>query len=203
MWYIDKMFHIGDLADFHYISRHQTDPTALGPLEELEATKEELSRWVSAFPEMSLCIGNHDTILERQAASLGIPSEFLRNLNELFDLPDTWVWQDRWVLNEGTNYVTVIEHGLGSNGMYGAKNTAKNYMCNYIQGHSHAHAGVFWVDGLFKSVYGMQVGCGMSPDKYFSKYAKHFKNAQSYGCGIVLDIDTPDPTPMFRRMHIE
>lgn len=193
---IDEFIHVGDLVDFHYISRHITEPDADNAIVELDKAKEELVRWVDKFPNLKICKGNHDMIPYRQAGTLGIPKKFLKSLNELLELPDTWTWHHSIVIDD-----IVVEHGLGSGGKYGAFNTALKYMCNYVQGHTHSYGSVLWHEGFFKSVFGMQVGCGVDKKKYHSRYGKNiFKHGLALGCGVVLNADTPDKTPLFVRM---
>ncbi len=178
---IEQWVHIGDVVDHHYISRHPTEPEALNPIQEVALAKEELQRWAEAIPQMYICTGNHDQIPERRAEELGMPELFLRPMNEVYGLPDTWVWRDRFTIFDRT----LMEHGLGSNGMYGAKNTSKSLGCSYIQGHTHAHAAVFDLPRPFGNCQAMNVGCLMDTDKYFAKYGKRYKIPVSLGMGIV------------------
>lgn len=180
---VDQIVQIGDLVDFHYISRHPTDPVALNPAQELELAKEELSNWTALFPHVKCCYGNHDLIPVRQAATLGMPGELIVPLNEMLGLPDTWEWANAWDVDG-----VIYEHGLGSNGMYGCKNTALKYRKSYVQGHTHSYAGVHYLDGPVDTIFGMNVGCGVDYHKYHSKYGRHiFKVKPSIGCGIVVD----------------
>lgn len=59
-WNCDTVVHIGDLIDSHATSRHPSVPDAYGPGDELEYTIKKLSKWYEAFPNMKVCIGNHD-----------------------------------------------------------------------------------------------------------------------------------------------
>lgn len=190
---IDRLVQIGDLVDFHYISRHPTETDALNAIQELDEAKKEIKRWTREFPDMQICQGNHDMIPYRQASSMMIPPEFMRSLNDLLDLPDTWTWHRYIKIGN-----TVIEHGLGSGGMYGAKRTAEKYRCNYIQGHTHSYGGVWWLDGPFDRLFAMQVGCGVDTSKYFMRYGRDiFKHNVALGCGVVLDADSKNPLPIY------
>ncbi len=184
-WGVKQWVHIGDMIDHHYISRHPTEPEAMNPIEEWYMAKHELRRWVQAIPDMTILKNSHDRIPERQAMTLGMPELFLRPLNEVYGLPDTWVWADRVQLFNRT----LIEHGLGSNGMYGAKNTAKNLGCSWIQGHTHAHGAVFDLPRPTGDCAAMNVGCLMDESKYFAKYGQNFKIPVSLGMGICLADD--------------
>lgn len=184
-WGVKQWVHIGDMIDHHYISRHPIEPEALNPIQEVALAKKEIKRWVKAIPKMSICINSHDRIPERRAAELGMPELFLRPLSEVYNLPDTWVWGKRFGLFERT----IIEHGLGSNGMYGAKNTAKALGCSWVQGHTHAHAAVFDLPRPFGDCQAMNVGCLMDTSKYFAKYGENFKIPVSLGMGVICADD--------------
>lgn len=185
-WGVEQWVCVGDLVDHHYISRHPNETDALNPIEEIDAVRYELSKWVKAIPNLHLCRGNHDLIPSFRAASLGMPELFLKSLNEVYDLPDTWVWQDGYHLFDRT----LVDHGMGSNGMYGAKNTANKLGCSYIQGHTHAYGAVFDLPRPFGDCAAMNVGCLMDQEKYNARYAKYyFKVPVSLGMGIACSDD--------------
>ena len=184
-WGIEQWVHVGDLIDHHYISRHPTEPEALNPIQEVQAAKDELARWVKAIPEMYICTNSHDRIPERRAKELGMPDLFLRSINEVYNLPDSWRWHDRYKLFDRT----IISHGLGSTGMYAAKNTAKILGCSFIQGHTHAHGAVFDLPRPTGDCCAMNVGCLMDEHKYHAKYGENYKTPVSLGMGVALADD--------------
>jgi len=183
---VTDVIFIGDIVDHHYIGFHQNEVDALNPIEEGILAKEELARWVKAFPKAKICRGNHDDLPMRVARAMGLPPDFfLKSLNAVYDLPDAWEWSERWDIDE-----VIYEHGLGSNGMYGAKNTAIKLGSSYVQGHTHAHAAVFDIPKARYKMAAMNVGCLMDSEKYNARYAKlFFKVPVSLGCGIVYAHD--------------
>lgn len=174
----------GDIIDHHYISFHNNELDANNPIQEWNAAVKELTRWVKAFPKMKLCLGNHDERPGRAAKSMGMPEEiFMRPLNDIYGLPKLWVWKPSWDINN-----VIYEHGIGSNGMYGAKNTAIKYGSSYVQGHTHAHGAVFDVPQKRHHLCAMNVGALIDKEKYHSRYAKMiYKIEMSLGCGIVYN----------------
>jgi len=180
-WGVKQWLHIGDMIDHHYISRHPTEPEAFNPIQEVALVRKELQRWTKAIPNLFICTNSHDRIPARQAKTLGMPELFLRPLNEVYNLPDTWVWSDRFTIFDRT----LIEHGLGSTGMYGAKNTSKNLGCSWVQGHTHAHGATFDLPRPTGDCAAMNVGCLMDEKKYFAKYGENFKIPVSLGMGII------------------
>lgn len=180
---VEQVVHIGDVVDHHYISRWPIELDALSPQEEWLQTKVELARWVKQFPEMFLCKGNHDDIPERRLKDLGLPADiYLRTLNDIYDLPQTWIWSEQFLVFDSV----LIEHGLGSGGMYGAKNTANKLGVSYVQGHTHSHAAVFDIPRPLKNASAMNVGCLVDANKYNARYGRlYFKVPMSHGCGVI------------------
>jgi len=184
-WGVQQWVHIGDMFDHHYISRHPTEPEALNPIQEHAAAMKEVQRWVKAIPDLVILQNSHDRIPIRQAETTGMPELFLRPLSEIYNLPDTWLWEQRVTIFDRT----IMEHGLGSGGMYGAKRTANNLGCSWVQGHTHAHAAVFNLPRPTGDCMAMNVGCLMDEDKYFAKYGQNFKIPVSLGMGVIKDDD--------------
>jgi predicted phosphodiesterase len=177
---VNKVVCGGDLVDHHFISRHVSEPDALNPIDELELAKKELKKWVAEFPKVKVCRGNHDAIPTRQAKELGIPKHFLKGLNELYDLPDTWEWADQWEI-DGVMY----EHGLGAGGMYGFKQLALAYGQSVVTGHTHSNGGVLYVASPNRILFGANGGCGMDVEGYAGRYGKNYKYKPTLGCVIV------------------
>lgn len=191
---VKQVVSIGDLVDHHYISRHPIEVDAFNPIDEFFEAKRELQRWAKAFPKMYICRGNHDLIPQRRLAELGIPADvFLKAMNEIYDLPESWIWDEQFtVFND-----VLIEHGMGSNGMYGARNTAIKLGCSYVQGHTHSYGGVFDIPRAFKNNAAMNVGCLLDPNKYFARYGKNvFIVPPSIGCGVIHSVNHMEFIPM-------
>jgi len=180
---VDKVVHIGDLVDNHAASRFQSELKAMNVEEELELTVKALKPWIEAFPEMNLCLGNHDRIPGRQAKSVGIPQSFIKTFEELYELPST-IKCDMTFEIDGVHY----DHGLGSGGMYGAKNTSQKMGQSFVQGHTHMHAGVYYnSDAKGRTYFGMNVGCGIDQSAYAFNYAAGMRGELTLGCGIVVE----------------
>lgn len=181
-WGVTDVVHIGDLIDFHRASRHVSEPGAMTIMDELEMTIEALRKWKHAFPHVYWCKGNHDMIPYRQAKELGMPEEFIKSLHQLLELPETWELEYHHVLDG-----CYFEHGLGSGGMYGAKNTSLKYRMNYVQGHTHANAGIFYNSGPNDTIFGMNVGAGCDASHISQSYGENYKSKITHGCGIVVN----------------
>lgn len=191
---VEQIVSIGDIVDHHYISFHTSEVDAPNSRQEFRKAKKELRRWYKAFPEVYICKGNHDELPARQAKALGMdPEIFLKSLNQIYGMPKTWRWAEHFTMSDEL----WIEHGLGSGGMYGCKNTALKKGCSYVQGHTHAHAAVFHIPLAFKKMQAMNVGCLMDTEKYNARYGKQFyKVPMSHGCGIIHAPDELQFVPM-------
>ena len=179
---VTQVVHIGDVVEHSKISRHVSDPAIDDAVTEFEKTKKAMKRWTDEFPEVSVCVGNHDAIPARQAKELGIPKQFLRSLNNMYDLPESWIFKDHHVI-DGVWY----EHGLGSSGLYGMRNTALKMRCSYVMGHTHKGGGVLYMSGPTDTIFGLNCGCGVDADHKLMKYGKNFKEKVTLGCGIVIN----------------
>ena len=179
---VNKIVHICDVVDHHQPARHDSEPGADAVLLELKKAKKALKKWSKEFPEVSVCIGNHDAIPARQAKRMGMPEEFMKSYNDLLGLPEGWDFQDKHIIDD-----VFYEHGLGSGGMYGAKNTSLKYRMSYVQGHTHANAGVFYNAGPKDMIFGLNVGSGCNASATVMKYGQDYKSKITLGCGIVVD----------------
>lgn len=188
---VTDVVHIGDVVDHHFISRHVSEPDALNPIDELDISIKRLKKWAAKFPDVKWCEGNHDAIPQRQIKTLGMPLRYLKNLNEIYELPKTWEMKDHWEIDN-----VWYEHGISSTGMYGAKNTAMRYRTNLVVGHAHAHAGVHHLSSPKDNIWGLNVGCGVDEKSINMRYGKKYKDRVCIGCGIVIDGKIPFFVPM-------
>lgn len=177
---VGQIVHIGDIVDNHAISRHKTEPVADGVISEYEKAKAMVEEWASVFPNMTITIGNHDSILERQASELGVPSAFLKSQKELYEMPKGWNMVEDIIIDN-----VLYKHGVGSGGMHGAYNSARRQCMSVVQGHTHSFAGTQSIATPQKLWFGMSVGCGIDVDAYAFLYGKYMENRPILGCGIV------------------
>ena len=166
---------IGDVIDHHYSSFHGADPDGHGGRMELKLAIERLSRWYKAFPNAYVTIGNHDRIICRKAFAGGIPSEWIKDYNEVLKTPN-WDFVHRVVINN-VQYV----HGEGGT----AKTKAKSDMMSTVQGHLHSQLYTEYQMGVGKIIFGKQLGCGIDFEKYAFAYAKAGKRP-ALGCGVTI-----------------
>ena len=177
---VTKIVHIGDFVDCHAISRHISEPNAMGAELEYEQALKAVAAWTARFPEAILCSGNHDSIPARQAKELGIPEVFMKNTKELWNLPHTWQVVDEIVIND-----VYYKHGVGNGGIYGAANLAKNMSMSSVMGHLHSCGFCHYLANPVKLWFGLAVGCGIDIKAYAFRYGKALPRRPILGCGIV------------------
>lgn len=183
---------LGDLIDMHAISRHGAEPCALGAYSELDLARQRLKLYTTLIPECDRIKGNHDIRVERQAASVGIGSMFLRDIDDVLDLPDGWKQIPDESIIDGVLYA----HGLNWTGKNGALNKAINEGVSVCIGHSHAFGGVSYQTNKTKTIFGMYAGCGVNREAYAFAYGKYAKHRETLGCGIVFGPTSAEFVPM-------
>ena len=177
----DTVVHIGDIVDWHGISFHARHPDAPGVCDEFDLAYKEIQKWRKAFPQMMVCIGNHDERITRLAESVNIPSKFLRNYTEIWNTPK-WAWNVDFTIDDVYYF-----HGTGFGGLHPAFNVSRQMCMSVVMGHIHSRAGITWHVSPQKRWFGMDVGCGIDDKRYAFAYGKHMKRKSVISCGVVID----------------
>ena len=177
----NQVIFIGDCADNHFSSYHETSADGMGGADELELTIKRIARWYNAFNEVGtkVIIGNHDRMIMRKAQTSAIPSKWIKSYKEVLEVPN-WEFTERYE-QDNVQYI----HGEG--GM--AYTKCKADLRNTVQGHLHTLAGCQQFVGRKFRVFGMQVGCGIDFSSYAMAYAKYGKKP-AIGCAVVLNNGT-------------
>ena len=182
---------LGDLVDFHVLSKYKAEPQAMDAYRELDKAIETVERYVKAFPNCKMTLGNHDIRPEKLAASVGIGARLLRSYKELIGLPKTWELAYEFVV-DGVLY----KHGINCLGKDGAINTAIQERMSTVIGHSHSFGGIKYVANAKNTIFGMNIGCGIDTEAYAFAYGRHDKYSPTLGCGIVFGSDYAIYVPM-------
>lgn len=190
----DTVVHIGDEVDAHALSRHVHDPSGMSAGAEFEAAYNDLQKWFKEFPEVSVCIGNHSQRMFSRAKEFGIPYNYLKKYRDIWDAPDTWVWEYNWEING-----VLFTHGTNNSGLYPHANLAKKYRQSVVMGHCHTVAGVEWMASHKDLIFGMCVGSGMDKDTYAADYAITFASKPIISCGVITDYGK---NPFIVRMEL-
>lgn len=172
----DRVVFIGDIIDNHASSYHESDPDGHSAGAELDIAIKEVGKWYRAFPEATVCIGNHDRIVNRKAFTAGIAKKWIREYGDVLGTP-TWNFVESIDI-DGVVYC----HGDSKK----AFQRASSNMQSVVQGHYHPESYVIWKTGSNCRVFGMQVGCGIDKDSYAMAYGKYGPHP-SVGCGVIFN----------------
>lgn len=174
--------HIGDLVDNHAISYHEHDPNGLSPKDEINEAKKRLRDWYKAFPEVFLCRGNHDRMVDRKGRTVGLPECVFKPFREIWDLPAGWKDDFRWEIDN-----VIYEHGTGYSGDNAHLKVAYNNRQSTVIGHTHSQGAIGYLANEKDCVFGMNVGSGIDRHTYAMDYGRDFKRKPIIGVGVVTD----------------
>lgn len=180
-YHCNKFIHIGDLVDFHAISRFDPHPEAKGAIDEYELAKKNIAKWYKTFPGLTITQGNHDLRVYRAAAEQGLPDRFLKGYNELFGTPK-WKWV-KDIIIDGVYYF----HGTGVSGMHPAFNTMQKMLLPTVMGHIHSAGGIKWRANPERRIFGMDVGCGVDDSHISFQYGENIKVRSILSAGVVIE----------------
>jgi predicted phosphodiesterase len=184
--------HIGDLVDNHAVSYHDHDPDGRSPGDEFKLALDNCDKWYEAFPEVFICIGNHDRLPFRKAFTAGLPKNWLKSYQEMFNSPKGWKWDFVHKLNG-----VIFQHGTGLSGEMAAINAARENRQSTVIGHLHTVCNTRFLASHKDLIFGMSVGCGIDHNKYAFAYGKENTRKPVLSCGVIINGKMPINIPMF------
>lgn len=180
----------GDMFDIHRVSRHTPEPESHGVLDEIRLAKDSVQKLSKLFPELDVCLGNHDMRIIKVAKSIGIPSVMLKDVGDIFDCPDKWRWAGEFV------EANILCTHAGQSGFQGTANYAISRMKSVCVGHNHSFGGVNYVNNGYERLFALNGGCLINFDSPAFVYAKESKYKPTYGCGVVLSPEEAQFIPL-------
>ena len=190
----EEVICLGDLVDHHAISRHDSHPDAVGDVTEHNLAQDECHKLFEAFPKGIITFGNHDKIPERQAATLGLSSRYLKSFRELWHFPKGWKIVEEIEIDK-VHY----SHGIGNSGWAGSIRKAMREGVSSCIGHYHSFGGVLFFANKHRMIFGANSGCLCDPDSLAMAYGKYARFRPTIGCLIVHN----DRRCEFIPMHLE
>ena len=194
-WGVEKIIHVGDLADFHAASFHDSEIGFFDVVSEMEAAKEQIQHMAEVFgPDVEVLIGNHDANLSRKMKSIGLDPALLRTPEDIWGID--WKFHPRYtklVLDE----VCYMHGDQGKGGKTPALAKAEGEWMSVVCGHHHSAAGVWYGCNANTRYFGMNVGCGVDQKSAVMAYGASFSAKPMLGCGVVID-----GTPYFEPMPL-
>lgn len=186
---------LGDELDFHALSRWTADPDGWSAGHELERALESMEGLYSLFPTVKVCTSNHTIRPFKRALDAGIPRKIIRDYREFLGAPDTWVWRDKWIIDD-----IIYEHGENLSGKYAQNRAASQNLQSTVFGHVHTFAGIHYLASHNRLLFGFNVGCLIDLKSYAMAYGSKFRNKPVLGAGIV-DKGVPQFYPMILDGH--
>ena len=181
---INRVVHIGDLVDWASISFHEKSPALSNASQEFANAKRQVASLSRAFPQAEWLVGNHDALTERQATTVGLPTQILRDYADL--------WEVDWTVHPRFSKLAIdrviYSHGdSGRAGQDAALVQAKDNFRSTVIGHFHSQAGVKWWANPEFRVFGMSVGCGIDASRLQFDYGRRIVAKPILGCGVVIN----------------
>lgn len=171
--------HMGDIVDFHAISRHDPDPEAPSAKDELAQSKVCVNKFVNMIPKSVktfICVGNHDNRIEKKAAQNHIPKAFLKSTRELFSIPDTWQVEDYHQIGD-------IAFVHGQSNLRGK--ACMSYGCNVVQGHFHSMLEISYHQTPTRKLWSVFTGSGADSKSLALAYGKNHLAKDVYGFTLI------------------
>lgn len=182
----NRIVHLGDLADNSCISYHEKHPGLSSAPEEYKRAKKQMLELVKRFPKLDLITGNHDALTERQAVTIGLLPDWLRDFNDIWGLPASWKVHPRFTELE-IDGVLFMHGDSGRGGQFGAVKTAITKFQSVVMGHLHSEFGVWWYCNGKARVFGCNAGSGVDHKALSMEYGRKFTRKPIVGCAVVLD----------------
>lgn len=155
----DLIICIGDEADFHDSSFHDSDPDLDSAGIELEKAIAGLQPIYKLFPNCTVIESNHGSMVMRKALVGKIPRKAIKSYNDILDAPKGW----KWVFD------TIVKTPLGPVYFCHGKTTtpgklASLYGMSSVQGHFHEKAQITYISTPEKLMFDAHTGC-LADDK--------------------------------------
>lgn len=177
----DTVVCIGDEADFHALSYHESNPDLLAAGDELTAAITALKPIYKLFPKCSVIESNHGSMVLRKALTGGIPKRAIRDYNEILEAPKGWKWHDDLILHTDLGPVYFC-HGKASL----AGKLASQYGMSAVQGHFHERAQVHYISTPERLMFDMHVGCLADDRSLALQYNKVNTKRPIVSIGLIL-----------------
>lgn len=190
----DTVVHLGDEADKHAMSFHDSDPNLDSAGAELEKARVFMGKLHAMFPVMRLCHSNHGSMHFRKAHAHGIPVQYLRTYREVF-FPhgggERWEWRHTHILNLPNGEQVAFKHQPAGAVLGDAAHERMNLVC----GHLHGKMSIEYARNTHEQYWAAQGGCLVDEESRAFSYGKESKYKPALGCMVIVD-GVPQIVPM-------
>jgi predicted phosphodiesterase len=174
---------LGDLVDNHAISYHESNPDLFSAGDELRLATEYVQVLADIFPKLVILQGNHDRLGVRKARTVGLPSRFIRDNSEVFNMPKDWEWKFEHFIDMSDDRKLWLRHNLRKD----ALEVAKYHDVCFAQGHYHESFVVESYQDKHQNVFGATIGCLVDDTSLAMEYNKANLKRPQLGCMIIQD----------------
>ena len=191
----DTVVCIGDEADFHALSYHESNPDLLAAGDELDAAIEALRPIYKMFPKCTVVESNHGSMVLRKALTGGIPQRALKGYNDILEAPKGWKWVADTIVHTELGPVYFC-HGKSS----AAGRLASQYGMSTVQGHYHEKAQVCYISTPERLMFDLHTGC-LADDKSLAlQYNKINPKRPIVSIAVILN-GVPQIIPMHLKKN--
>jgi len=150
----DTVVCIGDEADFHDASFHDSDPDLDSAGVELQKAIEGLKPIYKMFPKCIVVESNHGSMVMRKALVGKIPRKAIKSYNDILDAPKGWNWVFDIIIPTPMGPIYLCHGKSGAAGRL-----ASQYGMSTIQGHFHEKAQISYISTPEKLMFDAHTGC--------------------------------------------
>ena len=197
-WEVERIIHIGDLADFHAASFHDSEIGFYDAVSEMDAARYQIQHMEGVFgPDVEVLIGNHDANLGRKMKANGLDPSLLRTPSDIWGV--NWEFYPRYaklIIDD-----VIYMHGdQGRGGKTPALAKAEGEWMSVVCGHHHSSAGAWYGCNANTRYFGLNVGCGVDHKHAVMAYGASFAAKPMLGCGVVIDgVPYFEPMPLANK----
>lgn len=155
----DKIICIGDEADFHDASFHDSNPDLDSAGVELDKAIISLKEVYKLFPDCTIVESNHGSMVLRKALAGKIPKKAIKSYNDILDAPKGWNWVFDIIIQTPLGPVYFCHGKTGTPGRL-----ASQYGMSCVQGHFHEKAQISYISTPEKLMFDAHTGC-LADDK--------------------------------------
>lgn len=181
---------IGDEADFHDSSFHDSDPDLDSAGVELQKAIEGLKPIYKLFPKCVVVESNHGSMVMRKALVGKIPRKAIKSYNDILDAPKGWKWVFDIIIKTPLGPVYFC-HGKSA----AAGRLASQYGMSTVQGHFHEKAQIHYISTPEKLMFDAHTGC-LANDKSLALGYNKINPKRPIVSILVIENGVPHIIPM-------
>ncbi len=186
----DTVVCIGDEADFHALSYHESNPDLQSAGDELEKAIKALKPIYKLFPKCIVIESNHGSMVLRKALTGGIPTKAIRSYNEVLDAPKGWKWVDDLILQTELGPVYFCHGKAAAPGKL-----ASQYGMSTVEGHFHERADIHYISTPERLMFGLHTGCLANDKSLALQYNKINPKRPIVSIAVIIN-GVPQIVPM-------